>query len=292
MVASKSSSPRKTGSPGSPASRIAMRSASTGKNCVPAKFSTTSLDDRHLETLLDVTNHSNRSESFSQRLQSRKILSSENIVEDAMKAQAEQAESAAHRLLELTEDENEPEPLVPLGPGGVLLSTNGSRTSITNPTDPRSTHQPLAHSLLAKQLQNSNNKKDSLWKQFEDSPRNAHHHSADDAPKKEIAIQRGSKNLWWHRQAELSMCAGRQDVSASDILELVSQIEKNPSTIRSEDRQIYLDLAQACLSIDARSLISMMLRANLLPLRLKFLTFNLIFSFGLIRIYSIGYLKL
>ncbi|KAI9621149.1 hypothetical protein H4Q26_013347 [Puccinia striiformis f. sp. tritici PST-130] len=230
MVASKSSSPRKTGSPGSPASRIAMRSASTGKNCVPAKFSATSLDDRHLETLLDVTNHSNRSESFSQRLQSRKILSSENIVEDAMKAQAEQAESAAHRLLELTEDENEPEPLVPLGPGGVLLST----TSITNPNhpDPRSTHHPLAHSLITKQFHNST-KQDSLWKQFEDSP-------------KEIAIQRGSKNLWWHRQAELSMCAGRQDVSANDVLELVSQIEKNPSTIRSEDRQIYLDLAQAC----------------------------------------------
>ncbi|KAH9443121.1 hypothetical protein Pst134EB_027473 [Puccinia striiformis f. sp. tritici] len=215
MVASKSSSPRKTGSPGSPASRIAMRSASTGKNCVPAN----------------------------QRLQSRKILSSENIVEDAMKAQAEQAESAAHRLLELTEDENEPEPLVPLGPGGVLLST----TSITNPNhpDPRSTHHPLAHSLITKQFHNST-KQDSLWKQFEDSPRNAHHCSADDAPKKEIAIQRGSKNLWWHRQAELSMCAGRQDVSANDVLELVSQIEKNPSTIRSEDRQIYLDLAQAC----------------------------------------------
>ncbi|OAV96805.1 hypothetical protein, variant, partial [Puccinia triticina 1-1 BBBD Race 1] len=232
LATSKTLSPRKTGQ-ASPISRIAVRSASTGKNFCPPKFSAISLDDRHLETLLDVTN-GNQYEHCSQRLQPRKVLSAENIVEDAMKAQAEQAESAAHRLLELTEDENELLPLVPLGPGGVLL-----------PTTTRSDHSRLAQltqSHTAKQFQNISNK-DTIWKQFEDSPRNHPHFAVEEVPKKDIA-HRGNKNLWWHRQAELSMCAGRQDSSPDDILRLIAQIEKNPPT--SENRQIYLDLSQAC----------------------------------------------
>jgi hypothetical protein len=40
------------------------------------------------------------------------------------------------------------------------------------------------------------------------------------------------------------MCAGRQDASPSDILNLIAQIEEHPPT--SQDRQIYLDLSQAC----------------------------------------------
>ncbi|WAQ93103.1 hypothetical protein PtA15_18A160 [Puccinia triticina] len=205
LATSKTLSPRKTGQ-ASPISRIAVRSASTGKNFCPPN----------------------------QRLQPRKVLSAENIVEDAMKAQAEQAESAAHRLLELTEDENELLPLVPLGPGGVLL-----------PTTTRSDHSRLAQltqSHTAKQFQNISNK-DTIWKQFEDSPRNHPHFAVEEVPKKDIA-HRGNKNLWWHRQAELSMCAGRQDSSPDDILRLIAQIEKNPPT--SENRQIYLDLSQAC----------------------------------------------
>jgi len=207
-------------------------SASSGKNCNPAKFSAFPLDDRHLQTLLDVTN-SNRHDYPRQR--THQVSTAENIIEDAMKAQAEQAESAAHRLLELTEDENEPQPLVPLGPGGVLL-----------PEATRDDHsclrQPLAQSHLAKQLQATSNK-DATWKQFEDPLRIAHHFAPDHLPKKDIA-HRGSKNLWWHRQAELSMCAGRQDTSPNDILRLIAQIEEHPSM--SQDRQIYLDLSQAC----------------------------------------------
>jgi CLIP-associating protein 1/2 len=190
LAISKTISPHKTGS-ASPISRIAVRSASTGKNFSPPKFSAVSLDDRHLETLLDVTN-CNQSEYSSQRLQSRKVLSAENIVEDAMKAQAEQAESAAHRLLELTEDENELQPLVPLGPGGVLLpaTTRADQSRLTQ----------LAQSNIPKQFQATTNK-DAMWKQFEDSPRNHLHIAVEEVPKKEIA-HRGNKNLWWHRQAE------------------------------------------------------------------------------------------
>ncbi|KAA1073370.1 suppressor of tub2 mutation, variant 2 [Puccinia graminis f. sp. tritici] len=205
LAISKTMSPHKT-SPASPISRIAVRSASTGKNFSPPN----------------------------QRLQSRKVLSAENIVEDAMKAQAEQAESAAHRLLELTEDENELQPLVPLGPGGVLLpaTTRADHVRLTQ----------LAQSNIPKQFQATTNK-ETMWKQFEDSPRNHLHIAVEEVPKKEIA-HRGNKNLWWHRQAELSMCAGRQDASPSDILNLIAQIEEHPPT--SQDRQIYLDLSQAC----------------------------------------------
>ncbi|KNZ61165.1 hypothetical protein VP01_1442g3 [Puccinia sorghi] len=230
-VTSKLPSPRESNQT-SPIRQAVMRSASasSGKNGNPDKFSAFPLDDRHLQTLLDVTN-SNRHDYPRQRPQS----STENIIEDAMKAQAEQAESAAHRLLELTEDENEPQPLVPLGPGGVLL-----------PEATRDDHsplrQPLAQSHFAKQFQATSNK-DAMWKQFEDSPRIPHHFAPDHLPKKDIA-HRGSKNLWWHRQAELSMCASRQDTSPSDILRLIAQIEEHSSM--SQDRQIYLDLSQAC----------------------------------------------
>ncbi|PLW54952.1 hypothetical protein PCANC_02753 [Puccinia coronata f. sp. avenae] len=199
-------SPRKSGQ-ASPISRVVMRSASAGKNCSPPN----------------------------QRLQPRQVLSAENIVEDAMKAQAEQAESAAHRLLELTEDENEPQPLVPLGPGGVLLSET-TRADYSRP------RQSLAQSHITKKFHVASNR-DAIWKQFEDSPRIPHHFNNEEVPKKDIA-HRGSKNLWWHRQAELSMCAGRQDISPSDILGLVAQIEKQAPT--PQDRTLYLDLSQAC----------------------------------------------
>ncbi|KAA1111250.1 suppressor of tub2 mutation [Puccinia graminis f. sp. tritici] len=204
---------------------LGLAITSTGKNFSPPKFSAISLDDRHLETLLDVTN-CNQSEYSSQRLQSRKVLSAENIVEDAMKAQAEQAESAAHRLLELTEDENELQPLVPLGPGGVLLpaTTRADHSRLTQ----------LAQSNIPKQFQATTNK-ETMWKQFEDSPRNHLHIAVEEVPKKEIA-HRGTQNLWWHRQAEYA--------SPSDILKLIAQIEEHPPT--SQDRQIYLDLSQAC----------------------------------------------
>lgn len=165
--------------------------------------------------------------------QTRKTLSTDNIVEDAMKAQAAQAESAAHRLLELTEDENEPQPLVPLGPGGVLLSTTDCAQLV---------HSPFAQLEAFATLQAID--KDLMSKQFEDSPRYFHRTESEEVQKKGFG-RRANKNLWWHRQAELSMCAARQDLSPNEVHSLIEQFEQRPLDTR-QDRQTYLDLSQAC----------------------------------------------
>ncbi|EGF99452.1 uncharacterized protein MELLADRAFT_79460 [Melampsora larici-populina 98AG31] len=174
----------------------------------------------------------------------------EGIVEDAMKAQAEQAESAAHRLLELTEDELiESEPLVPLGPGGVLISTSKERrsnpkmkTSIGLVGTRNEELVGLREMNLAK-LSKVNKLEDvTIWKQmFENSPAHLHqnhqtHHLVAD-------LRNRMRDSWWHRQAELTMCGAVSGLSREEIKKLVKELGDLEYDFKAED---YINLSQAC----------------------------------------------
>ncbi|MBW0483597.1 hypothetical protein O181_023312 [Austropuccinia psidii MF-1] len=183
--------------------------------------------------------HSFQSASHKLYQSARKVSSEENLVEDAMKAQAEQAESAAHRLLELTEDENWSQPLVPLGPGGVLLtkttSINGSHHLESDFKHKDAFWRKLES---AEPLAN----KDYLHKQFDGLPGMSYTTLTEELSSKGFGSHT-SKDSWWHRQAELSIGSARLARSNKEIQELVEQVEKLDEP---QDRQIFIDLAQAC----------------------------------------------
>ncbi|KAG0150698.1 hypothetical protein CROQUDRAFT_651926 [Cronartium quercuum f. sp. fusiforme G11] len=182
----------------------------------------------------------------------------ETIVEDAMKAQAEQAESAAHRLLELTEDEFEIGPPVPLGPGGVLLSTNKtegtlseggdekSKTSLSSTTHDLATLRELNLAKLAKinKLEDVN-----VWKKtFENSPVQQVSSMTNGSTQNQHLVtdlRNRMRDSWWHRQAELTMCRASSSLTREQIIILVNDVNNisNEEEVKSE---VYINLAQVC----------------------------------------------
>lgn len=172
----------------------------------------------------------------------------EGIVEDAMKAQAEQAESAAHRLLELTEDELlEVEPLVPLGPGGVLISSTkheASKMSTSSGLVGSSSEGLVGlRELNLAKLAKVNKLEDvTIWKKmFENSPahqaqNNQTHHLVAD-------LRNRMRDSWWHRQAELTMCGASSQLPREEVKRLVEEVCDLSHEIKGE---VYINLSQAC----------------------------------------------
>ncbi|KAH9816585.1 clasp N terminal-domain-containing protein [Melampsora americana] len=175
----------------------------------------------------------------------------EGIVEDAMKAQAEQAESAAHRLLELTEDELlEVEPMVPLGPGGVLISSTknestkiSSSSGLVGSSRRRSEELMGLRELNLAKLAKVNKLEDvTIWKKmFENSPAHQpHHHQTHHLV---ADLRNRMRDSWWHRQAELTMCGALNGLSRSEVKRLVEEVCEIEKEIKGE---VYINLSQAC----------------------------------------------
>ncbi|TFY80271.1 hypothetical protein EWM64_g3741 [Hericium alpestre] len=156
------------------------------------------------------------------------------IVEDALRARAEQAESAAERLLELVEPEDETLQQPPIR-GSLLLSNGGSAARTAAPPSP-SPVRPLT--TVVRPPMTPANKKSAVWRQvasFQDSP--AYNGGASSLMTDVLkSVPPKNDSMWWRKRMALvterrMFRDGDPSGRAGELQEYISALEQGVADV-------------------------------------------------------------